>query len=333
MTVPCRGKLSRRALVIGLALAMGTGAAHAAGALKVWRHGIVEAKGDSSILFMPARGGFAEKRGIDLQLVQFVVGTTPVRALVAGQLESFEGSPVVALAAMHQGADIKIVGCHWPVMTYSVFARADINSISDLRGKTVGVSAPGSLPDLFIREALESGGLKDTDVRYANAGSSTDRFKAVAAGVVDAAGSSSEFEIEAGARGLTVLMRGAEATPNLLRSCLMTTARNIAGRRADLVNFLAASMEGYAHALANREAAVRLAKESAHLPPGDGSAEFVYDEVIKYSAVTPDLAIPLDKVQWADDIMVKHGAVRERMDAARFVDDGPRREALRLIGN
>jgi len=201
MTVPCRGKLSRRALVIGLALAMGTGAVHAAGALKVWRHGIVEAKGDSSILFMPARGGFAEKRGIDLQLVQFVVGTTPVRALVAGQLESFEGSPVVALAAMHQGADIKIVGCHWPVMTYSVFARADINSISDLRGKTVGVSAPGSLPDLFIREALESGGLKDTDVRYANAGSSTDRFKAVAAGVVDAAGSSSEFEIEAGARG------------------------------------------------------------------------------------------------------------------------------------
>jgi NitT/TauT family transport system substrate-binding protein len=299
--------------------------------LVTWRHGIVEAKGDGSVLYMPAERNFDEKYGIDLKMIQFVSGGTPVRAIMAGELDSFEGSPVVALAAMHEGADIKIVGCHWPIMTYALFAAKGINSIADLKGKSIGVSAPGTLPDFFGREALGRAGLTEGEFTLANVGSSPDRFRAVAAGIVAAAGTSSEFEIEAPKFGVKVLLRGPEATPLLLRSCLMTRASIIAARRNDVVNWLAGAMEGYAYALKNRDEALALGKRMAGLPADDETAAFIFDEAIRYSAVSPDLAIPVEKVQWSDDAMVRHGTLKGRVDVTGFIDDGPRQEALKLV--
>ena len=316
------------AFALALSFAIPT---HAAGALKPWRHGIVEAKGDSAILYMPAEGGFAAKRGLDLKMVQFVSANTPVRALVAGELDSIEGAPVLSLTAMHQGADIKIIGCHWPGMTYSLFARKSIASIADLKGKVIGVSQPASLPDLFAREALLQSGLDPKLVRFANAGGSTDRFRAVTAGVLAAAASSSEFEIEAPKYGVKVLARGTEVTPNFLRSCLMTSSKTIAGRRADAVNFLAAGMEGYAYALAHRDQAIAVARKMAKLPANDKTADFVFDEALKYHAVTPDLTIPLDKLRWADAMMVRLGFIDKETDVTRFVDGTLREEALKRV--
>jgi NitT/TauT family transport system substrate-binding protein len=306
--------------------------AFAAPDLSPWKHGIVEAKGDSAFLFMPLHGGFTQKRGLDVEMLQFASGSTATRALVAGALDSFESSPVVAISAMHQGAPIKVIGCHWPVMTYSLYAGPDINSIEDLRGENIGVSTPGSLPDLFAREALASAGLSDDDFTFGNAGSSSNRFLAVAAGIVAAAASSSEFEVEAEPRGIKVLIRAAEATPNFLRSCIFATNRIIETRRDDLVRYLAAAMEGYQYALDHRDEAVSLAREVADLDADSSIPEFIYDEVIRYSAVTPDLEIPADMWQWTDDMMVRHGAAEGTRDASEFVDDSLRQEALRLLG-
>jgi NitT/TauT family transport system substrate-binding protein len=300
-------------------------------AAEKWRHGIVEAKGDSGFLFMAAEGGFAAKHGLDLQMVQFVSGTTPLKALISGDLDSFEASPVVALSAMHLGADVKIIGCDWPGMTYTLFTQKGIDSVQGLKGKTVGVSAPGSLPYLFARESLRAAGLSNGDVKFANAGGSADRVKAVAAGVVAATASSSEFEVEADKYGVKPLLRGPEIVPKFTKVCMMSTGKKIAARRKAMEHFLAASMEGIGHALKNRDAMVTLARKIGHLPPEDRSPEFIYDEAVKYNAVSADLAIPKDNLQWVDEIMVKDGALDSVKDVSNFIDDSVRTEALKLV--
>jgi NitT/TauT family transport system substrate-binding protein len=315
-----------------LGAAASSGGAWAAADLAEWQHGIVEAKGDSAFLFMPLHGGFTEKHGLDVEMVQFQSGGTATRALVAGALDSYESSPVVVLSAMHLGAPIKVVGCHYPVMTYALFAAPEINSLEDLRGKNIGVSTPGALPDLFAREALAAAGLSEDDFTFGNAGSSTNRCLAVAAGIVAAAASSSEFEIEAAPRGIKVLAHGAEATPLMLRSCIFATQATIDSRRAELVGYLAAAMEGYQYALDNREEAVALAREVADLDADSPIPEYIYDEAIRYSAVTPDLAVPIDMLQWTDDMMVRHGTAQGNRDVSEFIDDSLRQEALRLVG-
>jgi len=315
-----------------LAVIVSANNALAAADLSPWKHGIVEAKGDSAFLFMPLHGGFTEERGLDVEMVQFASGSTATRALVAGALDSFESSPVVVMAAMHLGAPVKVIGCHYPVMTYSLYAGPDINSVEDLRGKNIGVSTPGALPDLFAREALASAGLSADDFTFGNAGSSSNRFLAVAAGVVSAAASSSEFEVEAEPRGIKVLVRAAEATPNFLRSCIFATSATITNRRGELVRYLAAAMEGYQYALDNRDEAIALARDVVGLPTDSRIPEFIYDEAVRYSAVTPDLEIPAQMWQWTDDMMVRHGAAQGQMDASEFVDDSLRQEAIRLVG-
>jgi len=296
-----------------------------------WKHGIVEAKGDSGFLFQAAEGGFGKARGLDIDMVEFTGGPTALKALIAGELDSFEASPVVAFAAMHQNADIKIIGCDWPGMTYTVFAAKDINSPADLKGKSIGVSAPGSLPALFAQLALEAAGVQASDVTYANAGGSADRVRAISTGVVAAAASSSEFAVSADTLNVKPLLAGAEVTPKFVKVCIMTTGAKIAERRADMVNFLAAEMEGLDHAVKNKGAMIALARKVAHLPEDDKTAEFIYDEAIKYNAVSTNLDIPLENLQWTDDQMVRLGALPQKADVSAFVDGSLRQEALATI--
>lgn len=298
-------------------------------AQEAWKHGIVEAKGDSGFLFQAAEGGFGQKHNLNIDMVEFTGGPTALKALIAGELDSFEASPVVAFAAMHQNADIKIIGCNWPGMTYTVFAAQDVNSAADLKGKSIGVSAPGSLPALFGQLALEAAGV--TDVTYANAGGSADRVRAISSGVVAAAASSSEFAVSADTLKVKPLLAGAEVTPKFVKVCIMTTGAKIAERRADMVNFLAAEMEGLTYAVNNKDAMIALARKVAHLPDDDKTAEFIYDEAIKYKAVATDLAIPMENLQWTDDQMVRLGALKQKADVSKFVDESVRQEALAAV--
>jgi NitT/TauT family transport system substrate-binding protein len=314
-----------------IAFAVTATLANAAGAADTWRHGVVVAKGDSGFLFMAARGGFDKKYNLAIDMKQFVSGLTPLKALLAGELDSIEASPVVALSAMNKGADVKIIGCAWPGMTYSLYAGSAIKTVADLKGKVVGVSGPGSLPDLFAREALKAAGLGDHDVNYASVGSSANRVKAVLSGVLAAAASSSEFEPEVVAQGGKVLLRGVDSTPNFLHVCIMTSSAVIAAKRDAMARFLASMMEAYSYALGHRDKVIDLSRSLAHLKPDDPAPAFVFDEAVQYKTITPDLAILKPKLQWTEDMLVAHGVLPKSQDVSAFIDDSVRAEAAKLI--
>src|SRR3954453_6283751 len=86
-----------------LALAAAPLFAASAQELKVWRHGVLEAKSDAGFVFMPAEGGFAKKHGLDLKMLQFKGDALALRALLAGELDSYEGNPGAPIIAMSHG--------------------------------------------------------------------------------------------------------------------------------------------------------------------------------------------------------------------------------------
>src|SRR5215813_11324656 len=96
--------------------------------MKLWRHGIVEAKSDAGIVFMGSKGGFAEKQGLKIEIQQFKGDTLALKALLAGELDSYEGNPGSPMVAASRGADIKLVGCYWPGLTYAIYSTASIKS-------------------------------------------------------------------------------------------------------------------------------------------------------------------------------------------------------------
>ncbi len=112
----------------------------------------------------------------------------------------------------------------------------------------------------------------------------------------------------------------------------MTTTDKIATRRDVMVRYLAGAIEGYEYAMDNRDEAIAVAKEVAHLGEDDQTAAFVFDEAVRYNAVTPTMEIPVDKFQWTDEMMARHGVIEEAVDVNVFIDDSLRQEALRLLG-
>ena len=168
--------------------------------LKLWRHGIVEAKSDAGIVFMGSKGGFAEKQRLEIDIQQFKGDTLALKALLAGELDSYEGNPGSPMVAASRGADIKLVGCYWPGLTYAIYSRVSIQSPAELKGKTFAISAPGALPDLVARAVLAQNNVAAADVKFTIMGSDADRFKALTAGIVDAAAASSGFAPEAEGR-------------------------------------------------------------------------------------------------------------------------------------
>ena len=117
-----------------------------------------------------------------------------------------------------------------------------------------------------------------------------------------------------------------------MRLCLYASGKTITQRRDQLVRFLAAQMAGLRHALSNRDDAIRLAKEMTEAKVDDPRAAYIYDEVVRFSAITPDMPIPMDKLAWMRELLTKTGNLTKPLDLAKLIDDGPRTKALELAG-
>jgi len=252
--------------------------------------------------------------------------------MLAGEVDSYEGSPGAPMTAASRGADVKLVGCYWPVLTYGLWTNKPNLTLADLKDKNFAISSPGALPDLFARAVLEKQKLTAKDVKFVALGSDADRFRAVSAGIVDVAAASTEFTPNATQMGIRLLVHAADATPNYLRFCTYMSGKTLAQRGDEAVKFLAANMQALRHALASKDETVKLAREMTDAKPDDARAAFVFDEVKTYKAVDPDMGIPMEKLGWMMDLFVRTENLAKPMDLTKFVDAGPREKALALAG-
>jgi NitT/TauT family transport system substrate-binding protein len=298
---------------------------------KVWRHGIIEAKSDSGILYMASKRDFAQKLGLKLEFVALKTDTIELKAALAGELDSYEGGPGGAIVAASRGADIKVIGCNWLVVPHGLFVRSDINSIADLKGQSIAVSAPGSFPDLVARAVFEKAGIPMGDVKFAAMGSDTDRYKALAAGVVQGAIVSNEYTPIAAKAGLKLLVPGSEAVPNFVRICLHATGKTLKDRPDDAAKFLAAEMEGLRYAMSHRDETIKLTHDIAGSKPDDPRPAFVFDWAVQANAIGLDLPIPIDKLDFIQKTAVSVGSMPKPIDLTKVVDTGIREKALALL--
>jgi NitT/TauT family transport system substrate-binding protein len=314
------------ALLAGAAVAPAHGAE-----LKPWRHVVIEPKGDAGFSLMVSRQGFAEKQGLKLEILTLKNGATAHKALLAGEIDSIESSPGAAILAGAHGADIKIVGCDWPGVPHGLMVRSTIGKVEDLKGKTVAVAAPGSLPNLLINAILEKYKIPASEIRFANLGGDLERFKAVVAGVADAGIVAAEF-MSLAPKDVTMLVAGADVLPNYLRLCLTMSGKTIADKRNEAIGFVAAEMEALRFAVSHRDETIKLTQEIIRAKPEDPRPAYAYDDTVKHGAVDPAISLPMEKLNWMQGELVKAGNLKEPIDLAKITDPSIRAEAAKRIG-
>jgi NitT/TauT family transport system substrate-binding protein len=323
------------ALALSAALLAAVAVPAAAEELKVWRHGIIEAKSDAGILYMASRRDLAARLGLKLEFIQLKADTIALKALLAGELDSCEGGAGGTMAAASRGADVKIVGCHWLAAPHGLYVRPRIASIADLKGRAVAVSSPGSFPELFARAVFEKAGIPVREVRFAAMGSDTERYKALMAGVVDGAVISNEYVPIAGQvdgrAAIRDLMPAAEVMPDFIRVCIEMTGRTLRDRRPAAARFIAAEIDGLRFAMSHRDDTIRVASEITGMKPGDPRPGFVFDAAVRAGSVATDLPLPLEKLDFMQKQFVSSGMLTRPADLEKVIDRDLREEALALL--
>ncbi len=320
-----------RLVAAGAILAAAAGAAPAQ-ALKPWKHGIIAPKADAGFLLMAAKRGFAEREGLKLELLEVKDDQIGLKALLAGELDSYEGGAQGAIAAGVRGGDVKIMGCHWIVVPHGIMVKAGIDKMEDLKGKSIAVSAPGSFPDMLARVALAKFKIASSDVRLAAVGGDRDRYTALLGGVVDAAVVSNEYLPLASSQNLKMLLEGKDALPNFLRICMFSSGKVLAQRREDAIHYLSAQSKALRYALAHRGETIKLTAEATDAKAGDPRPAFVFDDAVKVGAIAPDLPLPMDKLAWMQAQMVELGQIPKAGDLANMVNTDIRAQAVERAG-
>jgi len=294
-----------------------------------FKYGLVQSKADAGFFWMAQEKGFFKKHGVEVEYLQFRGDKDVARALLAGEVDAAEISPAAELNAIDRGADLRFIGSSMPGFPYALYVKKDITSWEQLKGKTFGVSSPGSVPEIIAREMLIRKGVDDSTIQIVNAGGSGLRIKALVGGKIDAAASSSEYIPEADKLGIKVMALAADLVPEYPRFVIVAFDETLKAKRETVINFLAAYMEGMDYALKHRDETLKLSAKINDKPVNDPTLAHMFDEVFAKGYLSVKSEVPRAKIDWLQNVLLKHGTIRKKVDLDKYIDESYRKEALK----
>jgi NitT/TauT family transport system substrate-binding protein len=135
--------------------------------------------------------GEYKKAGLTVEIVDFKGGSQSLTAVIGGSADVVSGyfDHCVNLAAKHQELQAFVVYDRYPGLALVVGPQqtGKINSVKDLADKKVGVSAPGSSTDFFLKYLLSKNGVDPNSVGVVGIGLAATAVAAMDQGSVDAA--------------------------------------------------------------------------------------------------------------------------------------------------
>ena len=135
--------------------------------------------------------GEYKKAGLDVELVDFKGGSQSLTAVLGGSADVVSGyfDHCVNLAAKGQAMQSFVVYDRYPgfALVVSPKQTGTIKTIKDLANKRIGVSAPGSSTDYFLKFMLKKNGVDPNSVGVIGIGLGATAVAAMEQGSVDAA--------------------------------------------------------------------------------------------------------------------------------------------------
>ncbi|MBP6252052.1 MAG: ABC transporter substrate-binding protein [Rubrivivax sp.] len=187
--------MQRRELVIGGLAAGVLGAPALVRAQTLEKPKATIAVGGKNLLYylpltVAEQKGFFKDEGLDLTIVDFAGGSKALAAVVGGSADvvsgafehtvnmQFKGQPMRAFVLQGRAPQI-VLGVNPKTMP-------DFKSVADLKGKKIGVTAPGSSTNVMANFVLAKAGLKPSDVSIVGVGASNGAVAAMRSGNIDA---------------------------------------------------------------------------------------------------------------------------------------------------
>jgi NitT/TauT family transport system substrate-binding protein len=133
---------------------------------------------------------YFQAEGLDVEIVDFAGGARALQAVVGGSADVVSGAFEHTLNMQAKGQPMRafVLQGRAPqiVLGVSTKTMAGYKTITDLKGKKIGVTAPGSSTNIMLNFVIGKAGLKPSDVVIVGVGASQGAVAALRSGQIDA---------------------------------------------------------------------------------------------------------------------------------------------------
>jgi ABC-type nitrate/sulfonate/bicarbonate transport system substrate-binding protein len=195
-------------------------------------------------------GGFYEKYGLKVEIVNSEGGTRGIQVLLSGDMQAMHVGLAPAVQANLKGADLRLVAATVNLLPFTVFAAKASNPPLQ-KGANVAISTFGSETDIAVSVMLKQLGMTRDDVTITQIGGTTQRLGALIAGRVDAAPLLEPAVTAARERGFPIVVDlAAQKTPWIFDAVVVTQSY-LKEHPDRITRFLKAYIEGAYKAFAD----------------------------------------------------------------------------------
>lgn len=150
--------------------------------------------GKSAFYFLPLtiseQLGYFKAEGLDVEIFDVAGGAKALQALVGGSADVVSGAyeHTINLQSRNRWIQSIVLMGRAPqiAMGVSVKGMPGYQGLADLRGRKIGVSAPGSSTNMVANLVLSRAGIKANEVNYVGVGTSAGALAALRSGQIDA---------------------------------------------------------------------------------------------------------------------------------------------------
>jgi len=185
----------RDVLAAGAAAAAAAALPTTGSAQKLERTKVTIAVGGKNLLYylpltIAEQKKFFEQEGLDVTIVDFAGGARALQAVVGGSADVVSGAFEHTINMQAKGQSMKafVLQGRAPQIVLAVNTKTmpNFKSVADLKGKKIGVTAPGSSTNILCNFVIAKAGLKPSDVSYVGVGASQGAVAALRSGQIDA---------------------------------------------------------------------------------------------------------------------------------------------------
>ena len=283
--------------------------------------------------------GILREFGLAPEFVNVSDGSKINSALLGGDVDVCMVSGFSSLLpAIEKGAKLKVLCGAGTLVGQCLYSKKpDVRELKDLVGKTVGIGAIGALLHEITVAMMRKHGVDEKKVNFVNVGSSTDVFRAVVAGTIDAGSAEIDNSASVDKFGIHVLTNGKawEQIPEYTWQAGYASDTAIATKRDALVRTLASfgklyrfitgpgSFEAYSLARATALSAQK----------NDGAeAKLFWDFLQKYRGYAHNLILTQEQIDVVQDLNISLGVQQKRVSFDQVADMSIARDALKLMG-
>lgn len=189
--------------------------------------------------------GLFKKHGVNVDL-KYLAATSAVQAMVGGGEEvGFVGNQ--GIDAKLEGADLTYVASGLPTFVFQIYARPEIKTIADLKGKIFAATQPSASTDYASRIVLKKNGLEpDKDVKIMYAQDTNNVLNSLLVGNIAAGILSAPLSIKAKAGGAKMLVNITDLKIPFLFTGMLSSPKIVKEKNEALARFLRAYIEAMA---------------------------------------------------------------------------------------